>query len=84
MSSDEYEAWKEEREKERVLNFISLKGTLDATQVSDILGKSLKETESILSKLEEEKFIENVHGNFFHLTYEGKKRVRECARAEKR
>lgn len=73
---DEYEAWKREREKERVLDLINKKGTLDVSQVSDILDKPTKEIEPIVAQLTDEKLIKSEIGNYYHLTFEGERRIR--------
>jgi predicted transcriptional regulator len=72
-SNDEYEAWKREREKETVLDVIDKKGTLDISQVSDILNKPIKEIEPIVAQLANEKLIKSDIGNYYHLTFEGER-----------
>lgn len=76
---DEFEIWKRENEKDRVLELISDKGTIDLNQVSGFLGKPLEETETIVAQLEKEKLIKSEIGGFYHLTFDGYKRVRSKA-----
>ena len=79
----EYEFWKKEHEKDRVLELISDKNTVDLSQVSDYLQKSSEETELIITELEYEGLVKIGIGTFYLLTYEGYKRVR-LARAKGR
>lgn len=86
MAEEEFNIWKKEREKERVLDLIDKKGTIDVSQVSDILDKPMSEIEPIVVQLTDEKLIKSDIGNYYHLTFEGEKRIRfirERERAQK-
>lgn len=75
-SKDEYEAWKRQKEKETVLDVIDRKGTLDISQVSDILKKPKEEIEPIIAQLVNERLIKSEIGNYYHLTFDGEKVLR--------
>ena len=77
MASDpEFEVWKQEKEKDRIIDLISMKGTLDISQVSDILNKPIDEIKPLLTQLENAKLIKSDIGNYYHLTFEGQELLR--------
>ena len=75
-SKDEFEVWKRQREKETVLDVIDRKGTLDISQVSDVLNKPKEEIEPIIAQLVSERLIKSDIGNYYHLTFDGEKALR--------
>jgi Mn-dependent DtxR family transcriptional regulator len=76
MESSEFNSWKEEREKDRVLALIEERGTLDILQISDSLGKSPEDTRKTIQKLQEQNLVQSKAGNIYQLTFEGYKRAR--------
>jgi len=80
MSENENEGYKiwlaKERQKDELLKLISMRGTIDVTQASDFLKKSLDDTNSLMEELEKKDLIQMKVGNYYQLTYRGYKRVR--------
>jgi Mn-dependent DtxR family transcriptional regulator len=76
QEKEQYQLWLRENEKNRVLELISERNTIDVSQISDYLKKSPDETAEIIKELEQEKLIISDVGTYYHLTYEGYKRTR--------
>lgn len=79
-TEDEFKAWQQET---RLLNLLSDKGTLDVSQVSDILDKPLEDIKPIIARLEKQKLIKSEVGNYYHLTFEGERQVRNLKAIER-
>jgi Mn-dependent DtxR family transcriptional regulator len=82
MSEEKIKALIRQEKKEGLLSYVDNKGTIDVTQAALFLksGEDSTEARDLLSELENEGYVENTNADFYHITFEGEKRARDCRR----
>jgi predicted ArsR family transcriptional regulator len=62
-----------EGETEKILALIGKSGTLDVTEISEVLGKSVNDAKKIMDQLESDELVQRKIGNYYQLSYKGYK-----------
>jgi len=65
--------------KEKILSMLGTKDSLSSPQLASMLGISVDDVKRLLLDLQAVKLIENVVGDYYHLTYEGYRYLKQAS-----